>query len=55
VDSTAERLMTELDTCQQRVRQTYTRYFLAPAPETVEKDSLHVRPRGHQAEGKHDY
>jgi len=35
VDSTAERLMTELNTCQQRVRQTYTRYFLAPAPEKV--------------------
>ena len=30
-DSTADRLMTELDTCQQRVRRTYTQYFLAPA------------------------
>jgi glutamate-ammonia-ligase adenylyltransferase len=28
-DSTADRLMTELDTCQQRVRRTYTQYFLA--------------------------
>ncbi|MCX6992779.1 MAG: hypothetical protein NT011_06505 [Kiritimatiellaeota bacterium] len=30
-DSTAERLMTELDACQQRVRQIYTQYFIAVA------------------------
>ncbi|MBU4286141.1 MAG: glutamate-ammonia-ligase adenylyltransferase [Verrucomicrobia bacterium] len=30
-DSTADRLMTELDTCQQRVRRTYTQYFLVGA------------------------
>ena len=40
-DSTADRLMIELDTCQQRVRRTYTQYFLADAQKTVEKDSLH--------------
>ncbi|MFH1477089.1 MAG: glutamate-ammonia-ligase adenylyltransferase [Verrucomicrobiota bacterium] len=32
-DSTVERLMTELDACQQRVRRNYTRYLLAPAQE----------------------
>ncbi|MDO9540803.1 MAG: bifunctional glutamine synthetase adenylyltransferase/deadenyltransferase, partial [Kiritimatiellia bacterium] len=30
-DSTADRLMTELDACQQRVRRTYAQYFLALA------------------------
>lgn len=40
-DSTAERLIIELDTCQQRVCRTYTRYFLAGAQKTVEKDSFH--------------
>jgi [glutamine synthetase] adenylyltransferase / [glutamine synthetase]-adenylyl-L-tyrosine phosphorylase len=32
---TAESLMAELDACQQRVRQTYTRYFLTGAQETA--------------------
>lgn len=40
-DSTADRLMSELDTCQKRVRRAYTQYFLAPAQETVEKNNLH--------------
>ena len=39
-DSTAERLVTELHACQQRVRRTYTRYFLAGTQATVAKDSL---------------
>ncbi|MFH1968688.1 MAG: glutamate-ammonia-ligase adenylyltransferase [Verrucomicrobiota bacterium] len=30
-DSTADRLMAELDTCQRRVRRIYTQYFLADA------------------------
>ena len=30
-DSTADRLMTELDACQQRVRRIYTRYLLVGA------------------------
>jgi glutamate-ammonia-ligase adenylyltransferase len=37
-DSTADRLMTELDTCQKRVRRTYTQYFLAAAQEIVGKN-----------------
>jgi [glutamine synthetase] adenylyltransferase / [glutamine synthetase]-adenylyl-L-tyrosine phosphorylase len=32
---TAESLMAELDACQQRVRRTYTRYFLAGTQETA--------------------
>ena len=40
-DSTADRLMTELDTCQKRVHRTYTRYLLTATQETVAKGSLH--------------
>jgi glutamate-ammonia-ligase adenylyltransferase len=36
-DSTADRLMTALDTCQQRVRRIYTQYFLSGARETIRK------------------
>ncbi|MDP2990010.1 MAG: hypothetical protein Q8O57_05540, partial [Kiritimatiellota bacterium] len=39
-DSTAERLMIELDACQQRVRRTYTQYFLAGAQETVDHPGI---------------
>ena len=32
-DSTVERLMTELDACQKRVRRTYHKLFLVSAQE----------------------